>query len=140
MRISDWSSDVCSSDLPGNPLRTTSIASDILLESDQRLELLIFTESVDIQFPAQPRIRADPIGNRAARRQAEAGLADAVIAGTHVAVLALEDIQHALRARLRRIDRLALLILERTSKRLNSSHESTSRLQSCACHKKKHHQ
>src|SRR3546814_16440692 len=61
----------------------------------------------DTLFPYTTLFRS----NRAARRQAEAGLADAVIAGTHVAVLALEEIQHALRARLRRIDRLALLII-----------------------------
>src|SRR3546814_15798690 len=53
MRISDWSSDVCSSDLADPAVHIGTIAAEITLESERREPSVV---KAAVGFPAQPKV------------------------------------------------------------------------------------
>src|SRR3546814_11906413 len=79
MRISDWSSDVCSSDLPGKPLQP----GPRIAAADLRVERSSVSHRVDVEQPITNLIGDDPndrsgqrIGNEGcARRDGHIGTA-----------------------------------------------------------------
>src|SRR3546814_10461959 len=107
MRISDWSSDVCSSDLQDLPARDQARLQVLFAEYLQRL-----TFTIDIPESLASRARFELARNEPAAAEQD------------------------LLAALRLAPKLEGALLDRKSTRLNSSHSCASRMPSSACKKK----
>src|SRR3546814_7289454 len=131
MRISDWSSDVCSSDLAHdlkNPLTSVLFASDILVNNGTRPEripryLEMIHDSAQDALGYIKRYLEAQADSVLSRQQAESG----DVAAPLPEVLAWLSRPYGLQLESRGVDR--------QSTRLNSSHKCATRLPSSACPK-----
>src|SRR3546814_5192201 len=126
MRISDWSSDVCSSDLRGNYIE---VRSDDVFERQPWALLEIFR--LLQQHPKIEGIRAQTL--RLILRDGKL-LDDAVRQSVQARTLFIGMFREGrgLTRNLRRMNRYNVLGQDRTSTRLNSSHSCASRMPSSA--------
>src|SRR3546814_3962499 len=119
MRISDWSSDVCSSDLPQGEVRH-HIADMVAATGDLRAAAAVVIDGPDAQADARtagqrPQVAHDGGGPE---RAAEMGEAWCEVGHLHDTVAAVVEARH----QDGRIAAVMLLRADRKSTRLNSSH------------------
>src|SRR3546814_6341008 len=110
MRISDWSSDVCSSDLPHQ--RAAAVTQDVAGQA---------AGALDVEQDHRARVAFEHVGGE--QHQQAVGEDVLAVAGDHAEAVAIAvegDAQVGLEAR------------DRKSTRLNSSHSCASRLPSSA--------
>src|SRR3546814_9438358 len=120
MRISDWSSDVCSSDL-ADPAHAP--AYDALMAADGDLADIVPAEPVTIAVPAND---AGPRGWRPMRWLAGGAIAAALVGSVSVGLMNRPDIYTVAtrpgETRTIALDEGTRVEIDRKSTRLNSSH------------------
>src|SRR3546814_8499790 len=111
MRISDWSSDVCSSDLP--------------------LAFIGDEHALDVELDAVAAVRMEDVDRPRRRHEDEARVLDHALGpevqGQPRVVHCMRDV----------VVEFLVLLIDRKSTRLNSSHSCASRMPSSACKKKR---